>query len=120
MDDGSGGYKPNETPLMVNANGYYRDWDNYNSASEVLLQDGSWIKLRTIGLSYDFGKNFIKKIKASKLTLSVNAHNILLWTPFKGYDPEGNYFSAGANIYGYNGLSVPLSRGYSFGLNVKF
>jgi len=84
------------------------------------LQDGSWLKLRSIGASYDFDKKIASKIKADKITLSVNAHNILLWTPFKGYDPEGNYFSAGSNIYGYNGLSVPLSVGYSFGLNVKF
>jgi len=120
MDDGAGGYVKNETPVMINANGFYRSYKNYNTASEILLQDGSWIKLRSIGVSYDFGKKISNKIKADKITLSANAHNILLWTPFKGYDPEGNYFSAGSNIYGYNGLSVPLSVGYSFGLNVKF
>lgn len=120
MDDGNGGYITNTQELMINADGYYRDWNNYNSASEVLLQDGSWLKIRSIGLSYDFGKQLSKVVKIDRFTVSASANNLLLWTPFKGYDPEGNYFSAGSNIYGYNGLSVPLSRGYSIGLNVEF
>jgi len=120
MDDGSGGYTANTQETMISANNYYRDWNNYNSSSEVLLQDGSWLKIRSIGLSYDFGKLLQKAVKIDRFSISASANNILLWTPFKGYDPEGNYFSAGSNIYGYNGLSVPLSRGYSLGLNIEF
>jgi hypothetical protein len=120
MDDGSGGYIENTQELMINADGYYRSASNYNVAAETILQDGSWLKLRSIGFSYNFGKEIVQKIKLDDLSVSFNANNILLWTPFKGYDPEGNYFSAGSNIYGYNGLSVPLSRGYSLGINVQF
>jgi len=120
MDDGSGGYTKNTIPLTITANSYYRDWNNYNNAAEVLLQDGSWVKFRTIGLSYSFGKGFAKKLRAKNISLYVNANNILVWTPFKGFDPESNYFSAGSNIHGYTGLGVPLTRDYSFGFNVKF
>lgn len=114
-DDGNGGYVPNDIPLMITANSYYRDWNNYNNAAEVLLQDGSWIKLRTIGLAYTF-----KFKNINQLTVSAGANNIILWTPFKGFDPEGNQFSAGSNIYGYTGLIVPLSQSYYFGIKFGF
>ena len=120
MDDGSGNFIKNTQETMISANNYYRDSDNYNIASEVILQDGSWLKLRSIGFNYEFGKSLFDQINIDRLSLSLNANNILLWTPFKGYDPEGNYFSAGSNIYGYNGLSVPLSRSYSLGIKVQF
>jgi len=115
MDDGKGGYVKNTTPLMITANSYYRDWNNYNNASEVLLQDGSWIKLRDIGVSYTF-----KFKHMNQFTVSAGAHNIILWTPFKGFDPEGNQFSAGSNIYGFTGLTVPLSQSYYFGIKFGF
>ncbi len=114
-DDGQGGYKPNDIPLMITANSYYRDWNNYNSASEVLLKDASWLKLRSIGLSYRFK---IKNMKSFDVFAS--AHNIILWTPFDGFDPEANYFGAGTNIYGYTGLTVPLSQSYTFGVKFQF
>lgn len=120
MDDGNGGYVPNTTPLMITANSYYRDWNNYNNAAEVLLQDGSWVKLRNIGITYTFKGRFIKKAHLDKLSVFASAHNIILWTPFKGFDPEGNQFSAGSNIYGYTGLTVPLSQSYSFGVKFGF
>lgn len=118
MDDGSGGFTTNTIPLLITANGYYRDFDNYNSASEVLLQDGSWVKLRNISLSYDFGS--FEKYGIEKLSMSASGNNILIWTPFKGYDPESNQFSAGSNVYGFTGLTTPLTQNYSFGLKLEF
>lgn len=120
MDDGHGGYVQNTTPLMISGNNYYRDWAHYNTAAQVLLQDASWIKLRTISLSYNFTGRFVKKAHLDRLSIFANAHNIILWTPFKGFDPESNSFSAGSNIYGYTGLTVPLSQSYSFGVKFGF
>jgi TonB-linked SusC/RagA family outer membrane protein len=118
MDDGAGGFVPNTQELLITANSYYRDFNNYNSAAEVLLQDGSWLKLRTIGLTYNLGG--IDKVGIDKLSISASGNNILLWTPFKGFDPESNQFSAGSNIYGFTGLTTPLSQSYSLGLKFEF
>jgi TonB-linked SusC/RagA family outer membrane protein len=114
-DDGNGGYKPNDIPLYIDPNSYYRDWNNYNSASEVLLKDASWLKLRTIGIDYRFHFKHVKSFD-----VYANAHNIILWTPFKGFDPEANYFGAATNIYGYTGLTVPLSQSYTIGVKFNF
>lgn len=120
MDDGSGGYTANTTEVLINADNFYRDANNYNAAAEIILQDASWVKLRNIGVSYDFNNKILDKLKITNLSISASANNILVWTPYKGYDPESNYFSAGSNIYGYSGLSVPLSQGFSFGVRVEF
>ncbi len=120
MDDGSGGYVKNNQSITISGNNFYRDWRHYNNAAEVLLQDGSWLKLRTLGLGYSIPEKVVSKIGMRTATLQANANNIILWTPFDGFDPEGSQFSAASNIYGYTGLATPLSQSYSLGLNVTF
>ncbi|MCK5678623.1 MAG: SusC/RagA family TonB-linked outer membrane protein, partial [Flavobacteriaceae bacterium] len=99
---------------------YYRSSTDFNRASEILIQDASWLKLRNISLSYNFAGNFMDKLHLDRFSLTASMHNILLWTPFEGYDPEGNQYSAGSNVYGFTGLNVPLSESYSFGVNIGF
>jgi TonB-linked SusC/RagA family outer membrane protein len=119
MDNGSGGFVPNTTEAFIDEN-YYRNSNVYNRAAEILVQDASWVKLRNISLSYDFQSRFIKDLNLDRVSISASANNILLWTPFDGYDPEGNQYSAGSNVYGFTGLNIPLAESYSFGLNIAF
>ena len=119
MDDGSGGYIPNTTEGLIDQN-YYRDTNRYNSAAEILIQDASWVKLRNIGLSYNFKGNVLETLRMDNLSVSVSANNILIWTPYDGYDPEGNQYSAGSNVYGFTGLGTPLSESFSFGIKLGF
>ncbi|QWX82689.1 SusC/RagA family TonB-linked outer membrane protein [Cellulophaga sp. HaHaR_3_176] len=119
MDDGIGGYVTNTREGLIDQD-YYRNENQYNRASEVLVQDASWVKLRNISLSYDFDSKFISSLNLSKVSISASANNILIWTPFDGFDPEGNQYSAGSNVYGFTGLSVPISESYSLGINIGF
>ncbi|MDP3313035.1 SusC/RagA family TonB-linked outer membrane protein [Lutibacter sp.] len=119
MDDGSGGFVTNTKEGLIDQN-YYRNSNQYNRASEILVQDASWIKLRSIGLTYNFSKTVLEKLRMDNLSVSANANNILLWTPFEGYDPEGNQYSAGSNVYGFTGLSTPISESFSVGLKMGF
>ena len=118
-DDGNGGFTPNTTEALIDQN-YYRNSNVYNRASEILVQDASWLKIRNISLSYDFPNKLIKNFSLDKVSVSASANNILLWTPFDGYDPEGNQYSAGSNVYGFTGLNIPLAESYSLGLNIAF
>jgi TonB-linked SusC/RagA family outer membrane protein len=119
MDDGSGGYVTNTIGGLIDAN-YYRNSNVYNRASEVLVQDASWVKLRNIGLSYNFRGKILKDLHVDNLSISASAQNILIWTPWDGYDPEGNQYSAGSNVYGFTGLSTPISESYSFSVKLGF
>jgi len=120
MDDGNGGFVTNTQETLIDANSYYRSSTRYNRASEILIQDASWVKIRNIGLTYNFRGNFMDKLHMDNFSISASAHNILLWTPFEGYDPEGNQYSAGSNVYGFTGLNTPLSESYSIGVKFGF
>jgi len=116
-----GTYVTNTNPA---ANGldedYYRSWSRYTGSAEGILQDASWVKLRNIGISYDLASNLSKKLNINSLVLSASASNILLWTPYDGYDPEGSTYSAGSGVYGFSGQGIPLTTNYSFGVQIGF
>jgi len=119
QDDGNGGWVPNDTPVYIDQN-YYRSSYNYNRASEILVQDASWVKLRNVALTYSLPKEWLKNTFVKKVQLNVSGNNFLIWTPFRGFDPEGSQYSAGSNTYGFTGLNIPLTQTYSFGVKVNF
>ncbi|HKJ48938.1 MAG TPA: SusC/RagA family TonB-linked outer membrane protein [Christiangramia sp.] len=119
MDDGNGGFVPNTQEVLIDQN-YYRSSTAYNRASEILVQDASWVKLRNISIGYDFSGNILESLKIDRLSINASGSNILIWTPYDGYDPEGNQYSAGSNVYGFTGLSTPLTQNYSLGIKLGF
>ncbi len=119
QDDGNGGWKANETPVFIDEN-YYRSSSHYNRASEILVQDASWVKLRNISLTYTLPKQWLKNTFIHKAQINASGSNFLIWTPFRGFDPEGSQFAAGSNTYGFTGLNIPLTKTYSMGLKVNF
>lgn len=119
MDDGNGGFTKNTQEVLIDQN-YYRSSTRYNRASEILVQDASWLKLRNIGLTYNLTGNVLERLAMSNCSISVSAQNLLLWTPFEGYDPEGNQYSAGSNVYGFTGLNTPVSESFSLGVKLGF
>lgn len=121
----AGEYIPNTTEAdfsVESTTGY----NMFNSTAysrrnaEVLLQDASWIKLRNIGLSYDLNSKVLEKLNINSVKLSANVSNVLVWTPFDGFDPEGSDYGAGSNKYGFTGRGIPLTENYSFGVSVGF
>ena len=119
MDDGNGGFVPNTTETLIDQN-YYRSSTDFNRASEILVQDASWVKLRNIGLTYSLTGKILNTLKMDRISITASAQNLLLWTPFEGYDPEGAQYSAGSNVYGFTGLGAPVTESYSFGIRLGF
>jgi len=120
MDDGNGGFITNTQETLIDANSYYRSSTRYNRAAEILIQDASWVKLRNIGLTYNIKKSILEKMFLDSFSITASAHNILIWTPFEGFDPEANQYSSGSNVYGFTGLNTPLSESYSLSVNLGF
>lgn len=97
--------------------------------------DGSFMKIRTISLGYNFPNKWIKKTGAERLRLYFTAQNpFVLFSPYykqSGMDPETNsYANDSANMavayeYGQRrlltvGYNTPTTRNYLLGLNVTF
>lgn len=111
------GYTPNTQSVEITPS-FYRSSVYYNYASDVLLEDASWFRIRNISLGYSLPKNWLAKSFIRSAKLSFIAYNVYLNTPVKGYDPETNYYGSGSGIYGYTGLKTPATRSYTFKLNI--
>lgn len=85
--------------------------------SDRFLEDGSFIRLRTVTLGYNFGQQLLSKIKLKSLRAYAQADNLMLFTPYSGYDPEVTN-NLDPSKYGVDGFSMPAPRTFNFGLNI--
>ncbi|SOD20084.1 SusC/RagA family TonB-linked outer membrane protein [Pedobacter xixiisoli] len=83
---------------------------------EWRIDDGSFVKLREISLSYNIGK--VKSI--SNMTVVLSGRNLISWDNYKGYDPELNSAGQSTILRNIDFGSVPIPRTFSLGLQVKF
>ncbi|MDC0231376.1 SusC/RagA family TonB-linked outer membrane protein, partial [Aureispira] len=56
--------------------------------SDRFLYDASFIRLRSLTLSFNLPKKLCKKINFSSFKIYVTGYNLLTWTPYPGWDPE--------------------------------
>ncbi len=96
---------------------------DHSSPSEVAdsyaVEDASFIRVRNVGLSYDFNSDWLRTLHLNRLTIGVNAENALLFTRYSGMDPE--YTSMGAQLeQGVDIYQYPKPRTISINLNVNF
>jgi TonB-linked SusC/RagA family outer membrane protein len=88
----------------------------YASIEQWRIDDGSYVKLREVSLSYSFGK--IKWFK--DITASLTGRNLVSWDHYKGYDPEVNAGGQSNILRGIDFGAVPIPRTYSIGVSAKF
>jgi len=88
----------------------------YASIEEWRIDNGSFVKLREVSLSYNFGD--FKKMK--NITLSVSGRNLISWDKYKGYDPEVNAGGQSNILRGIDFGAIPIPKTFSFGLSAKF
>ena len=87
------------------------------------ITDVNVLRLRSLSVSYNVPKSFLKKtgiIKAANV--SVSANNLLLFTNYNG-DPEAAAAGAGvggSSSVGFDYCGIPSTSGMTFGLNLTF
>jgi TonB-linked SusC/RagA family outer membrane protein len=80
------------------------------------IDDGSFVKLREVALTYNIGKlKFFQD-----LTLSLSGRNLISWDDYKGYDPEVNSAGQSTLLRGIDFGSVPIPASFRFGISAKF
>ena len=98
--------------------GYYRRF--HRGVTENFVEDASWVRLRSAGVSYSLPNALLQKAFVKSLTFSVTGNNLALWTKFSGYDPEASSTNAGSNVDGFSGFTYPAVRSFLFTLNAGF
>jgi len=86
------------------------------ATEEWRIDDGSFVKLREVSLSYNIGK--VKYLR--DLTVTLSGRNLVSWDNYKGYDPELNSGGQSTILRNIDFGSVPIPRTFSLGLQVKF
>ena len=86
-------------------------------SSDLMVYDGSYLRLKNIQLGYTLPEHITRKIFISKLRVFVAAENLLTLTKYHGYDPE---ISSGGTSLGIDYGVYPQARTFSFGVNVAF
>jgi TonB-linked SusC/RagA family outer membrane protein len=103
-----------------------------NQVSSLYVEDGSFIRMRNVTLSYQFSQKLLKNIGIAALRLYVTGQNLFIITNYKGYNPELDSFGQGTNnqavnagqgpsLYsiGVDAGAYPASRIITVGLNVQ-
>lgn len=87
--------------------------------SSKYLEDGSYLRLKTVSLDYALPSRLLRKVYMSNLSLNVAMQNIFTWTKYTGLDPE---VSTRNNILtpGYDYSAYPQARTVTFGLKANF
>ncbi|WP_018629598.1 SusC/RagA family TonB-linked outer membrane protein [Niabella aurantiaca] len=83
------------------------------------LEDGSYLRLKTISFGYNLPYELISKIRFKKLRIYASAQNLLTWTKYSGSDPEVSTFSS-AIVQGFDFSAYPRPKTIVLGLNLTF
>ncbi|MDD2797773.1 MAG: SusC/RagA family TonB-linked outer membrane protein [Bacteroidales bacterium] len=89
-------------------------------ASTRFVEDGSFLRLKTLTLSYNLSSRLLKKASISRLQPYFTAQNLWTLTKYRGFDPEVNQYGGSATTQGIDWGTYPQSRSFVFGLNVEF
>lgn len=87
------------------------------SVSDRYVEDGSFVRLQNVGLTYKFRPEATKKLHIENLRLSASCSNVCTITKYSGYDPEN---PGGATRQGVDEARYPSPRTYTLGLGFSF
>lgn len=103
-----------------------RDLSRYASSnasanvSSVMIEDGSFLRVRNVSLGYTIPSNYLAKLLVRSARIYANLQNPITWTKYTGYNPEvsvqgGSPLEPGVDHGGY-----PIAKVFTIGLNVGF
>lgn len=118
LPDGTTGYVKNTTPIVLDQN-YVNKF--YSTVSSNFIEDGSYLRLSYVTLSYDFSSMLKKSWAVKNLSLSATGRNLFLLTKYTGNDPAVLVSTAGGTGgAGIDSYQVPVSRSFNFTLKATF
>lgn len=93
--------------------------NNYRDGGSRWLEDGSFIRLRSLNIGYHLPKAIAKRIGAEAAKVFVNGTNLWLLTNYTGLDPESSA-SSDQNAQGIDLGTPPQPRSFQVGINLTF
>lgn len=88
--------------------------------STRFVEDGSYLRLKNLTLSYNLPKTLLLKAGIDKVQIYVTGQNLLTFTNYSGYDPEVNAYGSSSVALGVDYGTYPQARTCIIGVNVTF
>ncbi|MGV8827037.1 MAG: SusC/RagA family TonB-linked outer membrane protein [Breznakibacter sp.] len=118
VEQPDGSYLPNSKPVIYDQR-FVNDY--VASVSSNFIEDGSYIRLSYVTLSYKLDR-VVKNLGVKGLTVSASGKNLLLLTKYSGSDPMVSLTgtAGGAGDAGMDNMNVPSVRSYSISVSANF
>ena len=91
--------------------------------SDQYLEDGSYLRIKTITLGYNFSKKLTNRVLIESARLYIGAQNLYTFTKYEGYNPDiggGQYQGSSLGVRGIDYSVYPLPRSYHVGFQINF
>lgn len=88
--------------------------------SSYFVEDGSYLRVKDVSLSYNFRGNLLDRAGISRLQPFVTVSNLLTITKYSGMDPEVNQWGNSGAVQGIDWGTYPHSKTVVFGINLEF
>lgn len=106
-----------KTPRVKLTNRGIIDFEQLDS---TFIEDGSFLNIQNISLSYRVPARVTKKLRLQNLVFTLAVNNAYMWTKYTGYNPEGRMNIGSTLAPGVDWGTYPLSRTYMFTLATNF
>ena len=106
----------------TNASNSVPRWDGYvkNEIYSRFIEDGSFLRLKSLTLGYTLPQHWTRKFYVSKLRVYFSGQNLFVVTGYTGYDPEVNMRASNPMTPSLDWGAYPRSKVYTIGLDLTF
>lgn len=112
-------YSNRWTPENQNTNIYRAKGYFGGGYSTMIVEDGSYLRLKTVSLGYNVDPKLLKRFKIRSLRAYVSAQNLFTWTNYSGLDPEVSAYNS-ALTPGFDFSTYPRARTITGGVKISF
>jgi len=91
----------------------YGDPNQNCRVSDRFIEDGSYLRIKNISLSYALPSDLLRKISIESLRIILSCENLATFTKYSGFDPE-------VALNGIDSSRYPIAKTFSLGLNINF
>lgn len=95
-----------------------RDPNNNNRISSRFIEDGSYLRIKNVSLSYNLDHALVQRAGMRSARVFITGQNLLTFTNYTGMDPEVNYAGPANLVLGTDFFTYPQVRTISMGINL--
>jgi hypothetical protein len=107
--------QPGDETYIPKADGIFN-----NDISSHYLEDGSYLRLKSVTLGYNLPEKLVNKVGINSARVYLRGQNLYTLTPYSGMDPEVNYSGNSTVSRGVDFFTYPQVRTYTLGFKFNF